>query len=65
MRYYRPFFSETRVPRPEAPTRCKCGSKDFRWDPGFKGSQMEPPEPSSWYCAECETRDFQDCGEEE
>lgn len=46
--------------RPVKPTLCRCGSTDFKYDKGFRGSQTQPPEPSGWYCHECETRDFED-----
>ena len=46
--------------RPYVPEECVCGSTDFRWDKGFKGNSLTPPEPSGWYCAECESRDYGD-----
>lgn len=51
-------YAKYGLERPEKPTHCKCGSRQFTWDAGFKGSLEEPPEPSGWYCSECENRDF-------
>ena len=42
------------------PQHCACGSTDFKWDKGFKGNSLTPPEPSGWYCHECGSRDYDD-----